>query len=401
MSMRKYPIRFLLYLEWILLAIIALSEGLKFPHHRGGRMLLFSAHSSPTPMLNFLCLAAFGAMGLFLPVNKRSLHKIIYTALEIALILLMSSGRGFRLFPMLCLILVIRNCFLFEGKPGLILTGFAFLLFGFKQYHRFQKINSFPFVVQERLIFTMFSSAILFGLVLVFLQLLVNAVISEHKSREQLAIAHEKLRQYAIDVEDIATLQERNRIAREIHDSLGHYLTALNLHLEAAWKLRESNPTDSMEFLKDAKQLGSKALGEVRQSVAALRSDPLENLSLEEAISTLIAEFHKSTNIFPESKTQLDLPLANDVKTAIYRIVQEALTNIAKYAQATEVKIEIWATTDLHLTVEDNGIGFQLERNSTGFGLQGMRERAFALGGSFQIFTSPGKGCKIIANFPL
>lgn len=400
MKISQYPIRFLLYLEWILLGIIATSEALRFPLS-GSPKMHFWREASGIPYFNLIALAAFGAMGLILPKNKQPIYKIVYTALEIALILFMSSGRSFRLFPLLCVILVIRNCFIFEGKPGLIVTGFAFVLFVLKQLERLNRWNMIPHVMQERLVFMFLSSALLFGLVLVFLQLLVSAVISEHNSRKKLAIAHEKLRQYALRIEDIATLQERNRISREIHDSLGHYLTALNLHLEAAWKLRESNPAEAMEFLADAKKLGSKSLEAVRQSVATLRSDPLQNLSLKEAIATLIEDFHKSSNLLPNTSINLYFPLPNDIKTAIYRIVQEALTNIAKYSKATEVKITISAETDLQLTIEDNGKGFNLDQNTTGFGLQGMRERALALGGKFKIVSAPENGCKIIAKFPL
>ena len=400
MKIPQYPIRFLLYLEWILLAIIATSEALRFPLSGSPRMH-FWREASGIPFFNLFALAAFGAMGLILPRNKQPIYKIIYSALEIALILFMSSGRSFRLFPILCVILVIRNCFIFEVKPGSLVTIFAFALFVLKQLERFKRWSNIPHVERERLAFMLFSSALLFGLVLVFLQLLVNAVISEHNSRKKVAIAHEKLRRYSLRIEDIATLQERNRIAREIHDSLGHYLTALNLHLEAAWKLREANPAEAMEFLADAKKLGSKSLEAVRQSVAAMRSDPLENLSLKEAIATLIEDFHKSTNILPNGNIDLDFSLPNEVKTAIYRIVQEALTNIAKYSEATEVTIAILAATDLQLTVEDNGKGFNLEQNTTGFGIQGMRERTLALGGEFKILTASQKGCKIIAKFPL
>jgi signal transduction histidine kinase len=251
------------------------------------------------------------------------------------------------------------------------------------------------------------SFAILFGLALVFLQLLVDAVLSERQSREKLAITNDKLeranaqlRQYALRIEDIATLQERNRIAREIHDSLGHSLTVLNLHLEAAWKLWNSDLDEATEFLVEAKQLGSTALNDVRQSVFALRSDPLESQSLEEAITSLSENFRRSTGVSPKSSITVSYPIPAEVKTVVYRIVQEALTNICKYAAATEVKIQICTTTDLHLVITDNGKGFNFNQNTTGFGLQGMRERTLALGGKFEVVTFPASGCKIIVNLP-
>ncbi|MCL6435933.1 MAG: ATP-binding protein [Leptolyngbyaceae cyanobacterium HOT.MB2.61] len=90
-----------------------------------------------------------------------------------------------------------------------------------------------------------------------------------------------------------------------------------------------------------------------------------------------------------------------EIKTAIYRIVQEALTNICKYATATEVAITLATTPDeIQVIVRDNGKGFDLNQTTTSFGLQGMRERTATLGGNLQIITSPGKGCQIMVQFP-
>lgn len=399
----KHPIRFLLYLEWILLIIIAMSETLQFPLYGGRRRMrhIHTTEVSNSLSINLFLLLIFSLMGLFLPINKSRSNKIIYTTVEIGLIILMSFLSNLRLSPILCIILVIRDCFIFERKQNLIINIFVFSLFTFIQLQKLHKLTRLPLFARERFILVLLSSIILFGLVIVFLQLLVKAIMSERKSREQLAIANEKLRQYALKIENVAALEERNRIAREIHDSLGHYLTVLNVSLEAAWKLRKSEPQESIEFLADAKQLGSKALNEVRQSVAALRSNWWQNQSLESAIATLIADFYKSTGILPISNINLNYSPSNELKIAVYRIVQEALTNIYKYAEATTVEINIFTTKNLHLIIQDNGKGFNLNQNTTGFGLQGMQERALALRGKFEILTSPNTGCKIIADFPL
>ncbi|NEQ35421.1 MAG: sensor histidine kinase [Okeania sp. SIO3I5] len=397
----KHPIRFLLYLEWILLIIIALSQIFKFPlYGRPRRQFFHTTEVSNLLYINLSLLIIFSIMGLCLPINKSRYHKIIYTTVEIILIIIMSFLGGLHLSPMLCLILVIRDCFIFEQKQNIIINIFVFSLFILIQLQRLQKLTRLPLFARERFILVLFSSIILFGLLIIFLQLLVKAVMSERKSREELAIANEKLRQYARKIENIVALEERNRIAREIHDSLGHYLTVLNVSLEAAWKLRKSEPEESMEFLADAKQLGSKALNEVRHSVAALRDNWWLNQSLESAVTNLIADFYKSTGILPTSNISINYSLNYEVKIAVYRIVQEALTNIYKYASATTVEIQVFTTTNLHLIVQDNGKGFNLKQNTTGFGLQGMRERTLALGGDLKILTDPGSGCKIIANFP-
>lgn len=355
------------------------------------------------PLVNFICLSLFGVIGIELPKDK-SVDKVIYTGLEIGFILVSSIWGGIRLAPLLIIIFVIRNCFIFKGNSRLVITLFSFVLFVVSELYRIQNMQrpmGIRFLPPERFIFIFVSSTILFGLVVVFLQLLVDAVLSERESREELAQANAQLRQYALRIEDIATLQERNRIAREIHDSLGHSLTVFNLHLEAALRLLESNPTEAKEFISEAKQLGATALKDVRQSVATLRSDIWRGKSLETAIASLIEDCYKSTGILPTFYLDLQQPIPPEVKMAIYRIIQESITNICKYATATEVEITIEAKTDVHLIVRDNGRGFNPNQNTTGFGLQGMRERTQALGGQFKIVTAPAQGCQIIANFPL
>jgi signal transduction histidine kinase len=218
----------------------------------------------------------------------------------------------------------------------------------------------------------------------------------------QIEAANAQLRQYALRIEDLATVQERNRIAREIHDALGHSLTVFNLHLEAALRLLETDPAEAKDLLIEAKQLGKAALNEVRQSVSALRSNPLQTQPLTVAITALVAEFQRSTGITPICKLEFDESISGEIKIAIYRIVQESLTNIYKYAEATMVKIEV-TTLDqvLQALIEDNGKGFNLDQNTTGFGLQGMRERAQALGGNLEILTDSETGCRVILRCPL
>lgn len=202
-------------------------------------------------------------------------------------------------------------------------------------------------------------------------------------------------------IEEIATLEERNRIARDIHDSLGHSLVALNIQMETAITLWQQDPDKAYTFLVEAKQLGSQALQAVRQSVAEIRSDPLQSQMLEGAIAALLQEFRRTTGVLPECHIALSQPLSNSINTVVFRILQEGLTNICKYAEATAVKIHIQTTQpDLLLIIEDNGKGFDVNENRTGFGIQGMGERTAALGGKLEITSEIGAGCRITARFP-
>ncbi|MBF2027426.1 MAG: response regulator [Oscillatoriales cyanobacterium C42_A2020_001] len=202
-------------------------------------------------------------------------------------------------------------------------------------------------------------------------------------------------------IEELATLEERNRIARDIHDSLGHALVALNIQMETALALWKDNPDKAYEFLVEAKQLGSNALQATRVSVSGLRADPLQGQLLEDAIAQLTQEFCRTTGVQPNCRIQLTSPLSNKISTVLYRIVQEGLTNISKHANATVVDIDIHPTeTGLSLTIQDNGNGFQVDANRTGFGLQGMNERVVALAGELNITSQPGSGCCITATLP-
>lgn len=392
---QTHPLRFLLYLEWVLIGLVIVSElaliRLRLPHD---------------PKLNLLGLGLFLLMGLRLP--QRSPVKETYTLLAGGLTLLLSWMGGLRLFQLLYVVMVTRNCLMFAGWQRSLITVIAWVLCGWTQWQRLQYFALFrraAFV--ERVGALWLSFVLLMGLVFLFLQLLVTAVLQERQSREQLAVTNAQLREYALRIEEMATLQERNRIARDIHDSLGHSLTVFNLHLAAALQLLDSDPDEAKQLLTEAKQLGSIALRDVRQSVATLRSNPLQGQSLEEAIATLIDDFQRSTGVTPNFRYRVNLPLPDQLETAVYRIVQEALTNICKYATATQVNL--WIQTDLsiptnptlHLRIRDNGKGFVATQTTSGFGLQGMQERTLALSGQFNLVTAPGKGCQIQTIFPI
>jgi signal transduction histidine kinase len=389
-QIQNHPFRFLLYLEWILLVVAAFSEATPYPFRRFPR----------EPLLMIVTIAGFGLIGLRLPTGKQ-ITKILYTSLEIFLILLTVAVGGIRLFPLLYIVLVIRSCLIFQLPGRLLITGLSYSLFLFTLLNWVESFERRP-LLQERLRYLVWGYSLLFGLSLAFVLLLMNALLTERQSREKLTAAHEQLRQYALRIENQATLQERNRIARDIHDSLGHSLTALNVQLETAVKLWSTDPTKAASFLTQAKRLGSTALQDVRHSVSAMRADTLQGKSLEDAIASLALEFQRSTNISPVCNILLGRALPPELNTVVYRIVQEALTNITKYAEATEVMIELQALpTQLILLIQDNGKGFNIKQNTTGFGLQGMRERTLAQAGQFELNSMPKSGCTITAKFPL
>ncbi len=390
------PLRLLRLLEWVLLGVAAAIQ------------LLVAAVNPGIgfPLFNGAGLATFAAMRFVLP-QQRLLHKLLFTAAELGLLLLLTFVGEFSSPSLLYIVLVIRNCELLKGRDSLqrklrsAITALAFAVYMLSQAYRLW-YGLLPIKVALNQFWPIWVGfLIVFGLVFLFLQLLVDAVLSERKGQEQLAEANAQLRRYAMRVEELATVQERSRIARDIHDSLGHSLTVFNIHLEAALRLLHSEPTEAEALLLEVKQLGAKALQDVRESVTVLRTDPLQGRSLTEAIAQMVADFQRTTGIAPTCTLKLDKPLIGELNFTLYRLVQESLTNICKHAAATEVAIGIQQSAqDIQVIIQDNGKGFQFHHKPLGFGLQGMQERTLAHGGSLKIKTNPGQGCHIQAVFP-
>ena len=223
-------------------------------------------------------------------------------------------------------------------------------------------------------------------------------------SRDELQEAHAQLRHYTDQVEELTVTRERNRMAREIHDTLGHYLTILALKLETATHLEERRDNRLHAELVEARRVAAECLSEVRHSVAALRPTDLALGTLDQALQRLAEDF---TAACPEITVTTDLEgqlagLAPEFRLALYRAVQEALTNIRKHAHATRVLLRLRVNADLaELTVLDNGLGSQATATTPGFGLTGMRERLALLDGVANAGPVPGRGWRVEVTLPL
>ena len=245
------------------------------------------------------------------------------------------------------------------------------------------------------------STAIFF--VVLFTQLRLNEREARVKAEEltrQLEFANRQLAEYASQAEELAATQERNRLAREIHDNLGHYLTIVNVQIEAAKLTSESDPTRALDALNKAQELAQKGLNSVRESVAALRVSPVEGRSIDEAISELIEE-SQAAGVQTDFKViGKKKPVESKTALALYRVIQEGLTNVRKYANASHVEVELdFSQLDrIRLLLRDDGVG--AADTDGGFGLIGLRERVQLLGGEFKIQTQPGQGFQIDVTLP-
>ncbi len=226
-------------------------------------------------------------------------------------------------------------------------------------------------------------------------------MVEELYTPEQLDHMHQQLWECVLQFANFSATQERNRIARDLHDSLGYALTALNFQLQTAMKLCKPDPNQAQEFLTEAYRLAAIATQEVRQSVKVLRSDAIETQSVEASLELLVRDFQQTTGISPEVEVSLPIPLSPQFVTPICRVIQEALNNICKYAQATAVQICIRTDTKgVYFAIQDNGRGFDPKYISGGYGLQGMRERVAMLQGHLQLEAQPGHGCCIKVDIP-
>jgi signal transduction histidine kinase len=212
--------------------------------------------------------------------------------------------------------------------------------------------------------------------------------------------ANQSLRSYALQVEELAISKERNRLAREIHDGLGHFLTTINMQIRAAQAVLDKSPQQAVEMLAKAQSLSEQALTDVRSSVSALRADPAESLPLEEMIAET-AQSCEITGILTDFQMLgTPRPLSPQAHLTLYRAVQEGVNNICKHSQADHA----WITLDyqdeqlVRLTVQDNGKGSTATEG--GFGLLGLRERVHLLNGDIQVTSAEGQGLILKIKVP-
>jgi signal transduction histidine kinase len=387
---RPNPVRFLLYTEWLMLMSC------------GSLAVMEMLEAGRVPIQHVLILLLLGLMGWVLPSGK-PWEKVAYTALEIGLIFYGTLLGYLHILPSLYLIVVIRSCFIFDLPGRWAIASLSCLLF---VIHKIQYMEGMMSMLdlhgQHQLWMQQLSEMMLFSVSLFLILRFVSTWLSERAMREQLVEAHGQLQQYALQVEDLATVQERNRIARDIHDSLGHALTALNVQLQTVLKLWDVDPHGAKSFLTKAQRLGEIAIKEVRQSVRALRIEARSAEPLEEAITSLTEDFRQSTGIVVVTKIQIEMVLSPQIVKAIHRIVQEALTNICKHAGAKTVEIGLSTTaTNVYLSITDDGSGFLTDAIPQGFGLQGMKERVAALGGNLLIWSELQQGCQISIDLPI
>jgi signal transduction histidine kinase len=213
--------------------------------------------------------------------------------------------------------------------------------------------------------------------------------------------ARQKTEALSAEVGQLAAANERNRMAREIHDTLGHYLTVIHVQLEAARAVIGTDADRGILAVTRAQTLAKDGLTAVRQSVRALREDaPVESIALQ--IASLVESVRDERFTATFTTSGQPRPVSAAVALALHRTTLEALTNVRKHADAANVEIALAFQDNgrVQLRVHDDGKGVADDTVGTGVGLQGIRERAEQLKGSAKYHTAPGKGFTLHVELP-
>ena len=333
------------------------------------------------------------------------------TTLLVARILLIECVAqldNFNISPFLYLIPPFLATLYFGNRAGYLLAGLAWIVYQIKLWVREPYWYNDSRVVNNLIIFT---------LGLIFAITIARTVTKEKESRVQaeqllteLETSHQQLKAYSEQVAELATTRERNRLARDIHDTLGHYLTVINVQLEKALAFRKLNPQEADQAVSDAKRLASEALQDVRISVGALRATE-EAFTFSTAITNLAARVRSEALSIEVVITGSDGGFSKQALITLYRIAQEGLTNIQKHARASSVCLSIhFLEYEAQLSMSDNGHGFDislLHRRQPGqdgqygqYGLLGVQERLETVGGHLQVDSHPGEGTHLQVTVP-
>ncbi|MCZ6528940.1 MAG: GAF domain-containing sensor histidine kinase [Chloroflexi bacterium] len=222
---------------------------------------------------------------------------------------------------------------------------------------------------------------------------------------DMLSIAIERARLFEGSMQ-LGAVEERNRLARDIHDTLAQGLTAISLQLETAEAILDErgDREEIRDTVHQALDLARQNLEEARRSVQDLRAAPLEGRNLSEALADLVAEVQAAGGVeIDYNVTGGGRPFPPRLESGLYRIAQEAINNLVRHSDASHASVILTSTPQLvDLTIEDDGSGFEVDSLPEGhFGLQGMQERARLLGGTLGLQSELGSGTRIEVRVPL
>lgn len=381
--------------------------------------ILFARHLTVGNFLAFTAVQICYAVLLWLMVrgvmpNQNALYLLLFSGLTLVSGFLAATGIYW---DWLLYLVTVALCFL--GLRLLIAVIAAVLLFGMVALN-LSFLNNWSFPLTEASNLITFVGAFVFvgafsTVMTLFHQQKDRAeqlLLQVEQSKHELEEAHAQLQRYAAQVEELSIARERTRIAREMHDTLGHYLTILSVQLETVSKLQQRDPTRAVAEIAEARHVAAQSMQELRNAITVLRLAGNEIKNLPEALAQLGREFQQGAE---GAELTLDLdtelpPLSPEIQHALYRAVQEALTNVRKHAHATKVLMRLRYEDEwLEALVLDNGRGIEPSTPedvagsanaapptpSGGFGLIGLRERVALLGGQMTAGPANPNGFRV------
>lgn len=355
--------------------------------------------SSTSRGLMLALLLAIGLLQARAPNEKSPTWVIhLYLGVQGSLVtVLMWLAPGWTMFPTLYCLFTVQAILFLTSNPGTLWVA-AYILATAASF-------GLSFKWEEGLI-----ALLIYGGINTFFGAYANALLRANAARREsqallaeLQAAHEQLQEYALRAEMMAVVEERNRLAREMHDTLGHRLTVASVQLEAAQRLCPTDSERAASMVGTVREQVREALTELRATVAALRAPVAADLQLRSALRRLTVDFEEATGLTINQVMPTEMPPLPDAhRLALFRAAQEALTNIQRHARAQQVWLVLTAGEGtVTLLIGDDGKGVSLSSGQTGFGLQGLRERAERLGGEVHLEPRPGGGTQLSFRLPL
>lgn len=327
--------------------------------------------------------------------RKHNAFNILFLIVKIAVIYYMVEIYGYGLNSFLYLIIPFEAYFIISEDVGVVASLLMIVMIFIN--HKFGR----SLLQEVSLAWTFISLNLLFLILAMFLMRDYQNDQLKNNLLEKLQQSHRLLEEYARNVAEFTIIEERNRIAREIHDSLGHYLTAVNLQIDRATLYVDRDTQEVKSALQAAKLASSEALRDIRSSVAMLRDDdnPFDfKGEVQKLIDGIMPHYHVHYDYQGSAQS-----FNHSVLLVLFRSLQEAITNIQKHADATQINIQFnFQKNKCILQITDNGNGFDLEKNNSqnSFGLQGMHERVELVQGEIDIQSTPQQGTSLTITVP-
>ncbi len=353
---------------------------------------LFVVPTLPVKISMLILLGAFGLLHTFGYRNAQTPKQIIgYCAAQTVLVaLLVWCTAPSDAFSFLFFVLGVQAMVLLPVRLGVSWIALFYFIDGFFALTKYGKAG---------LINVLFNLA-----VYLFTALFGYAIQAAERARRRNQQLLADLQAAQEQVKELAVAEERNRLAREIHDGLGHYLTATTMQVQGARAVLESSNAQvplAVGALNKAETLLQEALADVRRSIAALRGAPTGNRPMSLTLAALVNQWSEQNNFVVQfEQTGEPQPLPSQVELTLIRTAQEGLTNVRKHAQATQATMTLaYATDKVQLQLQDNGQG--CASTTGGYGLIGLRERVQLVGGTVHLHSAPGQGFQLAVEIPM